>query len=87
MQHKPPPFVVFPPSGDYVDSPERRATKGDPMEEQEQIMMVVKQLADQVLLMAIAIEKLQNRIKKLEFEKTDSVSNRWVSDMNQKYDG
>ena len=57
------------------------------MEEHEQLTMVVKQLADQVLIMARALEQLQHRMKNLEYEKTDAVSNLFVSDMNQKYDG
>ena len=57
------------------------------MEDYEQLMMVVKQLADQVLVMARALEQLQHRVKKLEFETTDAVSNTYVPDMNQKYEG
>lgn len=53
----------------------------------EQILAVVKQLADQVLIMARSLEQLQHRVKKLEFESTDAVSNTYVPDMNQKYEG
>lgn len=58
---------------------------GDEMDEYEQLLMVVKQLADQVLIMARSLEQLQHRMKKLEFETTDA--NSYVPDMNQKYEG
>lgn len=57
------------------------------MDEYEQLVTVVKQLADQVLIMACSLEQLQHRVKKLEFETTDAVSNSYVPDMNQKYEG
>lgn len=57
------------------------------MDEYEQLVIVVKQLADQVLIMARSLEQLQHRMKKLEFETTDAVSNSYVPDMNQKYEG
>ena len=57
------------------------------MEDYEKLMMVVKQLADQVLMMARALEQLQHRVKKLEFETTDTIDRTYVPDMNQKYEG
>jgi len=57
------------------------------MEDYEQLMMVVKQLAEQVLIMARGLEQLQHRVKKLEFETTETISNSFVPDMNQKYEG
>ena len=53
------------------------------MEDYEQLMMVVKQLAEQVLIMARGLEQLQHRVKKLEFE-TFEVE---VPDLNHKYEG
>ena len=57
------------------------------MDTNEQLVMVVKQLADQVLIMARSLEQLQHRVKKLEFETTETISNSFVLDMNQKYEG
>lgn len=57
------------------------------MDNNEQLVSIVKQLADQVLLMARSLEQLQHRVKKLEFETTDAVSNTYVPDLNTKYEG